>query len=227
MEILFTKTFEVSESFMPKPASNFLPEWYKNTEPLIGNKFDFSEGGTPYTIKKCLPVFDSITAGYIITTYVDVQIKNENGYPYYYYPSQNPINFHPIEQAKNHPYSNNHAYPKWVNPWAIKTPIGYSCMFLPPMHRENKIFSIMPGIVDTDLFTCPVNFPFVLNDPLWEGIIPAGTPIVQVIPFKRDSWKINYGKEKDFINQEKVIVKLRSMFANSYKKQFWNKKEYK
>jgi hypothetical protein len=56
-------------------------------------------------------------------------------------------------------------------------------------------FSIMPGIVDTDTFPNEINFPIVINGdkyPVLETIIEKGTPYVQIIPFKRDSWKMKF-----------------------------------
>ena len=94
------------------------------------------------------------------------------------------------------------------------------------MHRES-VFTILDGIVDTDQYKAPVNFPFVLNDVKWEGIIPAGTPMAQVIPFKRESWEHKIGSDKERQEQEKITRKLKTLFFNSYKRQFWSRKEYK
>ena len=110
--------------------------------------------------------------------------------------------------------------------WSIKTPKGYSCLFVQPFHRES-IFTIMPGVVDTDLYTGPVNFPFVLNDPNFEGLIPRGTPIAQVIPFKRDDWYMEFGKEKEINEQSDTVKNLRTLFFDSYKTMFRQKKQYK
>ena len=94
------------------------------------------------------------------------------------------------------------------------------------MHRDNEIFTILPGIVDTDTYTNPVNFPFQLNDPSFRGLIPAGTPICQVIPFRRDSWQMGIGSAKDFA-EGGVMSKLRRVIFNSYKTQFWSKKDFR
>jgi len=68
----------------------------------------------------------------------------------------------------------------------------------------------------------------MLKDPKWEGIIPAGTPIVQVIPFKRDSFTMQVSNSKEDLEAiERVNKRLKSMFLNSYKVKFWSKKEYK
>jgi hypothetical protein len=94
------------------------------------------------------------------------------------------------------------------------------------MHRES-IFTILPGIVDTDQYNAPVNFPFVLNDVTYEGLIPAGTPMAQVIPFKRESWEMSLGTQEDLENQNKTTIRLRTRFFDSYKSQFRQPKEYK
>ena len=38
----------------------------------------------------------------------------------------------------------------FVSPCTIKTPPGYSCLFVPPLNNTDDRFSIIPGIVDTD-----------------------------------------------------------------------------
>jgi len=234
--IIFSNTTGVPEEFAPKPATLFVPDWYKNMESYMGGeKKPTGEGQTTGTIKRCMPVFDVITHGYIITTYVDIWVSQKeqqdiNGEvtvtPWYEWPSFNPIQFHPIIQAPNHPAKNGAPYPKIINPWGIKTPPGYSTMFMAPVHRDN-VFTILPGVVDTDTYTAPVNFPGVLTDVKFEGLIPAGTPIAQVVPFQRESWVMELGEQEDLIEQSKVTTKLRTRFFDSYKTQHRQVKEYK
>ena len=175
-----------------------------------------------------MPVFDVIVSGYIIYSYTDISVSTRSGQPFYEWPSFGPLEFHPIWQAPNHPDNNGHkiSYPKWINSWAIKTPKGYSCLFIPPVHRESN-FSILPGVVDTDKYTIPVNFPFVLKNPSYTGIIPAGTPIAQVIPFKRTAWTSSFEDKKNLKNQDVVTTDLTSKFFDSYKNLFRQVKEYK
>ena len=233
MEIKFTDTMGVSEEYSPKPSSFFIPDWYKKLESYMdGEKKPNGKGSTSGTVKRCMPVFDAITAGYIIVSAADVfvsQRENEEGTmsPYYEWSSYNLIDFHQIKQMPEHPKRNGHmSYPKWMNPWAIKTPKGYSSLFVQPMHRESP-FTILPGVVDTDTYTAPVNFAFVLNDINFEGLIPAGTPIAQVIPFKRDAWQMSLGSQADFIEQQQVTNRLYTKFFDRYKSMFRQPKEYK
>jgi len=236
--ITFTDTMGVPKEFQPKPATASVPDWYKDLESYIGGeKKPTGDGHTTGTIKRCMPVFDAITGGYILYTYADVWVSqkpdpNNEGkvVPWYEWPSFGPLGFHPVAQAPSHPDRNNlvdgGSYPKWINPWAIQTPRGYSVLFTQPMHRPS-MFTILDGIVDTDEYTAPVNFPFVLNDWSFEGLIPAGTPMAQVIPFKRESWSMNIGTENDLRKQQSVTIKLRTSFFDSYKNKFRQPKEYK
>lgn len=198
----------------------YIPEWYKKMEA------SFSKKRTPesmFSIKKCIPVLDAITSGYIIVSPCDVYVSFKDGEPHYSSPI-NIIEFHPRKQAYKHPLSNDFKFPKWINPWAIKTPKGYSCMFIPPMHNPNDYFTILEGVVDTDTYSAAVNFPFVLKDPIKDFMIPAGTPIAQVIPFKRDNWYSEISEDKD--SSKKVAIYLNSQFFDRYKRLFWNRKSY-
>jgi hypothetical protein len=213
----------------PEPANKKIPDWYKKQQ-----SFTNDQKGNPVnnaaTIKKCIPVFDSITSGYIISTICDLYVeRDENNEPRF------------ISSAHNIKYIDGHSknqfaeynidyifLPKIVNSWGIQTPPGYSCLILPPMHRDN-IIEILPGVVDTDKYNVEINFPFKLKDKNFVGLIPSGTPIVQVIPFKRESWESNYieatGNIRALLNSQ--YFKIRSMFFGVYKKLYWTKKVYK
>jgi hypothetical protein len=226
MKIIFTNT-SGADIEQPKPASRLVPDWYKNMESYISKeKKPVGDGTTSATIKRCIPVLDAITAGYIIESPADVWVTKKNEEQWFEWADFGLVSFHPIQQAPEHPARKPFPYPKWSNPWSITTPKGYSTMFVQPMHRES-VFTILPGIVDTDNYTAPVNFPFVINDPDFEGLIPKGTPIAQVIPFKRDSWNMEIGTKEDFDRQNKTSKKLQSKFFDRYKSMFWSRKEYK
>ena len=224
--IKFTNSKDSLNLYPPGPASREVPEWYKKTESYTDGKQKIKDSKINFTIKKCIPIFDAITTGYILYSQADVSVTCENGLPFYQWPSQNQIEFHPLTQAPIHPLANDAPYPKWNNPWSVKTPKGYSTLFIQPLNRES-VFTILPGIVDTDAYNSPVNFPFVLNDIKWEGIIPAGTPIAQAIPFKRDNFIMKKGSKKD---KNKILhdtIALQSLFLNKYKNLFWKRKEYR
>jgi hypothetical protein len=224
-----------------------MPEWYKDSPIFIKNKGNFIEGEyhedkglksrtSNFTIKKCMPVFDTLTAGYILKIPEDITIyqskTNEGDKDYathFAWTEGGAVSSHDISQVEGYPHFGVHknALPKFINPWIIKTPPGYSCLFTTPMHRGLP-FTIMPGIVDTDTFEHPVNFPFQMNEKGFEGVLKAGTPMAQVIPFKRDEFiseVYNYDYEYKEKHPDSMINTKE--FRGSYKKEFWHKKIFR
>lgn len=180
----------------PVPATKEIPEWYKKMSPLrkFFNKDDKNEKAD-YTIKRCIPVLDAFTTGYYLVTQYDsywsvdedgtheckCDVKLVDG-------GNKPITMHPYEQIRDIELGglyNEYAY-KFTNPYVIKTPPGYSCIFTHPFNQVSP-FLTLTGVVDTDMHPLAVQFPFLMLKN-YEGIIKAGTPIVQIIPFKRDNW---------------------------------------
>jgi len=230
--IKFIPTLNMEIDYYPKPAKSKVPIWYKEIKPYVENVAGYTgnDNNLHYvdsgSIKKCMPVFDAITSGYLIFSQIDIRVSQQESKPYYEWSMNKPIDFHPQIQATNHPYVKYEGdVAKFLSFCGIKTPPGYSCFFTSPMHEEIP-FKIFEGVVDTDNYHGAVNFPFVLKDPNWEGIIPAGTPIAQVIPFKRTEWKMELGNEDDLIKVFKQELSLRSTFFNNYKKRWWVKKSY-
>ena len=88
-EILFTDVLGIAKEYHVKPASQIIPQWYKDTPSYyMGKKTPMEDGSSPASIKRCMPVFDAITAGYIIPTYTDLEcsfVENENGEKERYY----------------------------------------------------------------------------------------------------------------------------------------------
>jgi hypothetical protein len=74
---------------------------------------------------------------------------------------------------------------KFHNYWTVRTPPGWSSLFVPALNRPNGVVELFSGVVDTDTFATPVNFPFVAVAGDGVHVLPKGTPLVQVIPFRR------------------------------------------
>ena len=80
---------------------------------------------------------------------------------------------------------NNHLI--WLPQWGWKTPRGYSTLVTHPFNRFDLPFTTTTAIIDSDKYWGAGNIPFFLKDG-FEGIIPKGTPYVQIIPIKRKKW---------------------------------------
>ena len=120
---------------------------------------------------------------------------------------------------------------KYMTPWIIETDPGYSAIFLPPINRLEIPIVPLVGLVDTDTYFNNVNIPFIHTAMLPDEkkhVIPAGTPICQVIPFKREEWKAEYTwmENKPLAKQKKERVKITKDRLDWYKNNAHQKKKY-
>lgn len=230
-KIYFSKTDGNEAIYNPLPASRVMPEWYKNAQSYLNNNKKPSVDAAFVTIKKCVPVFDSITAGYLILLGRDIYCEQTETGPFFHWRTEGSdeaekvLTQHTDFQVQGHPENTLGHQLKIENQWIIKTEPGYSCLIVPPMHRDNKII-VLSAIVDTDKYYEKINLPFNLKDNNFEGMIEAGTPIAQVIPFRRESYKMEVvplDKKRSLKNQTTVSAKLFDAYRNS----FWARKEYK
>jgi hypothetical protein len=232
MKIIFTD-IDNPEGVLekPKPASEYIPDWYKKAKSYTSpdGKKAPSLDGTPYaTVKRCMPLWDLMTAGYIIETPYDIYVRQTKDGPYFQWGEMAAVAFQSMEQFQNHPYSRDISYAtRIVHPWSIKTPRGWSILVCEPQHHEPGPLICANGIVDTDEYSLPFNMFFKLRDPKFEGMIPAGTPFIQVIPFKRESWTSELGGEKEKAKSVSDRRKFTTVFFDRYKKFWWQRKEYK
>ena len=213
----------------PVPASKHVPDWYKRLTTHINNQKTYEDGNANITVKRCMPVFDAMTAGYYILLPCDVWVtRNFDGTPNFTWAIQTKmVTEHSKEQMSTFNIPNGYSpqFLKWSNPWIIKVPDGWSVLFTTPMHRDDLPFYILPGVVDADHFKLSVQFPFLLKEK-FEGLIPAGTPMAQVIPFKREEWEAEYSSLKP--GEKHKNLEAHSIYLdNRYKRTFWNKKVFK
>ena len=206
----------------PKPASRFIPEEYKKLKRFKEDNLH------SHTIKTCMPFLDSLTMGYIIPFDQDYLVDPvDNDF------SVTPANknasseFHDKEQLpKEWQKISGKKVGKFMNKWLIKTPPGYSCLFVQPMNRMEERFDIIPGVVDTDTYLNLINFPYFLKKRDEQFLFKRGEPMVQVIPFKRESWKMWAGFYYEKAHS-KIINILNNEWMDRYKKYFWSKKSFK
>jgi hypothetical protein len=260
----------------PVAAHKKMPEWYRKLKPTIEGEPLKSAG----TIKRCIPVLDAVSQGYVIPLWSDLHVKvarkvrvldgdgkeiaqiHDDGktdelvgkiiddaegtptvakvtkdgelyvdmsMPFENIFESNAIEGHAWEQVGDlcdlKKFKLGQSLLKFVNPWTIKTPSGWSVSFKNPSSNFSNDIHILEGVVDTDKYTVPVNFPFV-----WTGfeegewIIPKGTPLVQVIPFKREETDLVI-KVKDTKSESKVQQKLMTSHFDRYKTMFWHRRD--
>ena len=99
-------------------------------------------------------------------------------------------------------------------------------MFLPPLGHHNIPFRSIPAIVDTDRSKLEIVQPMWLKKD-FTGVIEKGTPLVQVIPFKRDDWNSTFDYYEDGYYHNVVAEKnFRGTIVGNYIKNHWSKKRF-
>jgi hypothetical protein len=234
--ILFKEFSDAAKYILdiPKPAKNYVPKWYKDDKLFSDGNNDYLKARKNFadaTYKLCVPLVDGITSGYTFVTSCEIVITNTKKDNY------NPlieweVDWQPIDVQKKEvlggfpiPTGHNPTLFRWGTDWQVITPKGYSLWVTHPVNRYDLPFTTLTAFIDTDMHPSSLVLPFFIKDG-FEGSIPAGTPIAQLIPIKRDKW---YSKREKFKEGSAFLDRniMNVNFVRSYKNRFWSKKEYR
>ncbi|UBF22055.1 hypothetical protein HRTV-15_gp36 [Halorubrum virus HRTV-15] len=213
----------------PIPANKVLPDWYKQ----LGQFIDLEGGSTnektrvgASTVKRCAPFMEAMTMGWIIPLAGEVSILAEDGYVQYDWGFHKAlIDSHEMAQVGGDMFPNSD-WPilKFLNYWCIKAPEGYSLLVTSPFNRIEPRFQSFTGIVDVDRYFNNINAPFMWTGGDYDGVLEAGTPIVQVIPFKRDGIisdaRVRPMTDSEELTQKRVQNSLNS-HESKYREEWW------
>jgi hypothetical protein len=123
-------------------------------------------------------------------------------------------------------YSKTHF--AWWADWAVTVPSGYSVIYSQPFNRYDLPFLTTNGIIDNDNINLPGTMPFFVKED-WSGIIPAGTPYAQLIPFKREDWSSSVELEDPdlmYVKNIENFKKYRVPNGGVYQKDVWQRRRY-
>jgi len=210
------------------PARAHIPEWYKKITKWRNNEiFNVEKKQFQESVKLCVPFLDSLSSGYMITLPNDLYVKQVDNSPYLTWKSAQfpptwrdeishenlvPVGCYPLEYV-------------WRPGVALTIPLGYSMLITHPLNRHDLPFTTLSAVVDGGLVLDPNgNIPFYIKKD-FEGVIPKGTPIIQIIPFFQENWSSK--KIKDLTKKGDQHGKMSaSILFGWYKKTFWTKKQY-
>jgi hypothetical protein len=206
----------------PTPAMHAIPPEYKKLKRFVNNDLHKS------TVKTCVPFLDALTTGYMLYFDQDYVID----------PVGDDFSIAPSDREHMEYHANFQLPPEWkpkvgaaagkiINKWLIKTPPGYSCLFVHPLnHLLNDKIHFLSGVVDTDGYINTINFPLVILDKTEQFILKKGDPMIQVIPFKREPWKMWSGFYLEKLHSKTHNI-IKTGWVDKYKKLFWKKKGYR
>jgi len=210
------------------PTKKYIPEWYKKIPKWKNNQMFNENMETNPTIKLCMPFLDCFTTGYVIVLPYDIHVSKNEDQPTISWPVsvKNPPGIRKnVADEKLIPYGHYPVEFTWNYCVSYKIPKGYSALFTHPLNRNELPFTTISGIIDGGIvMSAHGNAPFYIKKN-FEGIIPRGTPIAQLILFRQENWKskkINgltkIGEMQNSLGQ--------NVFFGWYKKTFWTSKKY-
>lgn len=233
----------------PKPIMKTIPEWYRkadrfakmpNGEYFKANKMicpvtkegTTDDYGKIPTWKACPAIFDIMGTGYTLLTPCDIE---------FFLDDRNKIAVKVLDSKYQDFCTARPPMPQFVTPigcydehfawfpdWAVEVPEGYSVLYSQPFNRFELPTMIVSGIIDNDNINLPGSMPFFLKKD-WTGILPAGTPFAQMIPFKREDWKSEIVLEDVSIMYNKNVqnsAKYRKPDGGVYKNEVWQQRRY-
>lgn len=220
---------------VPEPILKTLPEWYRKADRFLkddnGNYYTAPDGGKVSGWKSCPAIYDIMGTGYVYKTPCDIEVYEENGLPKI--KIQNKIDESFIQERPPmqdfvvpHGYHEHH-FAWWID-WAVELPKGYSAIYTHPLNRFELPFLSTSGVIDNDSVTLPGTMPFFIAKG-FTGIIPAGTPFSQIIPFKRENWESEIVIENPNIMGVKNFqnsLKYRKPNGGIYQNEVWQRRKY-
>jgi hypothetical protein len=215
----------------PAPSSKFLPKWFQESSiktdengPLIRDNA---------SMKACPGIIDSFNQGYIVPAWCDFSIsfnrekqelKLNTEWPYHF-----ATVFPPDMYSKfNIPVNHKGILFKLTTPWRVETSETVSIEIKKPVWREINSFNVYEGIVDSDKFTNEIHAILSFDEDR-ELVFKKGDPLLQIVPFVRDSFQISIAEWDQKIHDKYSLQQsqLDLHEISSYKKIFWESKEYK
>jgi len=183
----------------PISAASALVKWYKELRKYVGSTHIPFESQGASDLKTCSPFRDAMISGYLLTLPFEIEVACDiNDDPDILWNPE--LNKDVVRKRGDITLSENQGFGmpvpagyhqvmfSWSPYWAMETPKNYSILITHPLNRYDLPFLTTSGIIDSDNWTEAGQIPFFIKKG-FSGVIEKGTPIAQVIPFKRDEWE--------------------------------------
>jgi hypothetical protein len=223
----------------PGPIVKTLPDWYRRAEwfvpdPATGKPKEAPDGGGKMpTWKACPAVLDVMGTGYTFKTPCDIEFSQDplgdirakvldERYRFFLQARE------PMAQFQ-HPLGYHMKHFAWWSDWAVELPPGYSALYTHPLNRYELPFMTTNGIIDNDKVHLAGTIPFFVARGV-VGVLPAGTPYVQIIPFKRENWQseidVSVSAEQIEAQTNANLAKYRQPDGGVYQREVWERRKY-
>ncbi len=233
----------IGNKHIPEPSRSVIPEWFSSADKhkkmpngMYELAFVVENGHQTFervlSWKSCPALLDVVLSGYILKTPVDINISRVDGQPAI--TNIEECSYFCGTRGKQDGFPTPDGYDdlqlNWIVNWMPKVPEGYTTLWTHPLNRFDLPFISIAGFIDTQSYIQKGKLPFFIKND-FEGVIPAGTPFIQVVPFKNESWEMDLKTytEEEIENNDKIdfeTYNTDSPNKSNYKKFFWTKKQY-
>jgi len=226
--------YESKELDSIQPSASVIPYWYRKVPLTLAQP----DGTVKPSVKNCFPFAEALNIGYLLLTTEDYVFSQEsNGMRVTSSTKDVFLGRPPKQSVVENPIPEGYlrSAMSWSNPVSIEIPEGYSCLFTHPMNRFDIPFFTFSAVVDGYYKMPPGDIAFVIRAD-FEGVIPAGTPYAQVIPFQRQDFVFEENKgllqrtEEHFaeiVSRSKDYGEEWRNQKKEYTRNSWKKKSYK
>jgi hypothetical protein len=217
---------ETIKDVQPVPAKDFYPQWWRKTPYHTAMNPDIG------TARACPALPEYFSQGFVLPMWADTTLEHDANSTMYRWEVGRPgtpytWSHHGDDQFLEHA-PNAAMQGSKVNfvfkadcPWRMVTPPGYSILQLPLFYHFNNEFSVLPGMIHTDKYH-ELNQQVLLHASNKSITIARGTPFVQYIPIKRESYDLDVHQvteeEKYYFAAKDLDLRSSSMGNMQYKK---------
>jgi len=230
----FDEYVEAAQS-PPVSASACIPDWYKKLPRYVNNSDKPIKSLGRKDLKTCVPFRDAMITGYMILLPADIEvcIAADGDVDVFHNPQ---LTFKVVEKrgwltlenqgfGMPNPIGTAPIMFAWSGMWGVKTNKKDSVLVTHPFNRFDLPFITPSGVIDSGFFGVAGNIPFFIKEG-FSGVIPKGTPIAQVLPFKRENWnsKVIKSERKAY----SLFMTLRDTYLDGFYSRFMRQpKNYK
>lgn len=230
---------DLESSSLPKPTIKTIPDWYRKADrfamnPHTGKPWEMPDGsGKIPTWKACPAIFDIMGTGYVYRTPCDIEFyESPTGAIQVRVSDEKNKDFVGVRPAMPQfvaPPGYHEMHFAWWADWAVVVPEGYSVLYTQPFNRFELPFLTTSGIIDNDHVHLPGTMPFFVRKG-FTGVIPAGTPYAQMLPFRREDWvsevDVSVQYEEMMTKNQENSEKYRVPDGGVYQREVWDRRVY-
>lgn len=209
--------FDKINNSLPKESKHFLPDWFKNMPANISQNKLRPE---VKTVKMC-PSFSTIfNEGFVLVAPCDILLKFDNKTKRYEWHTPNSkfgLEVHGNEQLIDYVNTDIKMIFKIQMPYYAIVPRGYSFRQIPLIYNFNKDWQVAYGNFKADKVP-ELTIQIMYTSDKEEILIKQGTPLCQMIPYKREKFtmKIVKHKSKYFEKANAGMLKAAVKFQHSH-----------